>query len=152
MLVGKLTMWMRRWFATLSACICVPFAALAQAGAPAAPAAAAAPLAIGSVSEVDTNQVQDLIERASGAVEAPVPEQPPLVLTLAEAIDVALLDVTIQTELRERPPCFSHGPWMPIDSGDRGAGPGRKRPRGSCRSRPAAEVQDRFRSRHPRSE
>jgi outer membrane protein TolC len=87
MLVGKLTMWMLRWFATLSACICVPFAALAQAGAPAAPAS---PLAIGSVSEVDTDQVQDLIERASGAVEAPVPEQPPLVLTLAEAIDVAL--------------------------------------------------------------
>jgi outer membrane protein TolC len=87
MLVGMLTMWMRRWFATLSVCLCVPLGALAQAVQPAVPDG---PLAIGSVSEVDTGRVKALIERAGSVVEAPVMEQPPLVLDLDEAIRIAL--------------------------------------------------------------
>lgn len=88
MLVGKLTMWMRRWLATVSVCTCLLLRALAPASAE--PEAPAGPLAIGSVSEVDTNEVQALIDRASGTPEAPMPEQAPLVLSLEEAIRVAL--------------------------------------------------------------
>ena len=81
-------MWMRRWFVTLSLGTSLSLGALTPASAQ--PAPPAGPLAIGSVSEIDTNQIQALIEGARGATEAPVPGPPPLVLSLDEAIRVAL--------------------------------------------------------------
>jgi outer membrane protein TolC len=88
MLVGMLTMWMRRSLATLSVGTCLSLGALAPGSAQ--PAPSAGPLAIGSVSEVDTDEVQALIDRASGTTEPPAPEQAPLVLSLEEAIRIAL--------------------------------------------------------------
>jgi outer membrane protein TolC len=87
MQVGMLTMWMRRSFAVIG-CSCLLLTALAPISAE--PVPPAGPLAIGSVSEVDTDEVQRLLDRASGATEAPAPDQAPLVLDLEEAIRVAL--------------------------------------------------------------
>jgi len=86
-LVGMLTMWMRRSLAILvSTFLLLP----ALAPLSAEPAAPAGPLEIGSVSEVDTDEVQRLIDRASGTAEAPAPDGTPLVLSLEEAIRIAL--------------------------------------------------------------
>ena len=87
-------MWMRRSFAIWgSMCLLLPALAPAR-GEPAPPAGSLEPapgtgsLAIGKVSEVDTDEVQRLIDEASA--EGAPPGETPLVLSLQEAIGVAL--------------------------------------------------------------
>ena len=86
MLVGMLTMWMRRSLAIQFLCTCFVFPALAPISAEPAPG----PLPIGGISDVDTGEVRRLIDRASESAQAAAPEPTPLLLGLEEAIRVAL--------------------------------------------------------------
>jgi len=86
-LVWMNQMWRLRSLAAslCSACLVVP-----ALDANAEPAPAPESLSIGSISDLDTAEIQRLIDRASSAAEATTPESPPLLLSLEEAIRVAL--------------------------------------------------------------
>jgi outer membrane protein TolC len=100
-LVWMETMWMLRSLAVLfvSTCLLVP----ALDSSYAEPAPAPGSLSIGSISELDTEEIHQLIDRASSAAEVTTPESSPLVLSLEEAIRVALeANLQLQIALIDR--------------------------------------------------
>jgi outer membrane protein TolC len=83
-----LTMWMLRSVLTPVVGSCLLLSLPAAAEAP--PAVDSPALLIVGVSEVDTNEVLERIENARSSAEARAPEQTPLLLSLEEALQVAL--------------------------------------------------------------
>jgi len=75
-------MWRLRSLAASCLSACLVFPALDSNAEPALP--------IGSISELDTGEIRRLIDRATPTAETSTAESPPLVLSLEEAIRVAL--------------------------------------------------------------
>lgn len=79
-------MWKLRAARCLSTCLIVMPCAVASAE----PAPPSDSVSVGSISELDTGEIQRLIDRTSGETEVAAPERTPLVLSLEESIRVAL--------------------------------------------------------------
>ena len=88
MLVWMDTMWMLRSLAVSVLSTCVLFLALDASHAETTPAPDS--LSVGSISELDMAEIQRLIDHASATAEVTTPEVTPLLLSLEDAIRVAL--------------------------------------------------------------